>query len=70
VELSILRGKNVVAKTSAHVVDLAAPSQNDAAITVKNDSGPSLLTGLRFQGKKYGLELSSTSDGMQGGSSK
>jgi hypothetical protein len=70
VELSILQGKNVVAKTSAHMVDLAAPAQNDAAVTVKNDSGPSSLTGLRFHGKKYGLDLSSTSDGMQGGSSK
>ena len=70
VELSILQGKNVVAKTSAHMVDLAAPAQNDAAVTVKNDSGPSSLTGLRFHGKKYGLDLPSTSDGMQGGSSK
>jgi hypothetical protein len=70
VELSILKGKNVVAKTSAHMVDLPAPAQEDAAVTVKNDSGPSSLAGLRFHGKKYGLDLSSASDGMQGGSSK
>jgi hypothetical protein len=70
VELSILKGKSVVAKTSAHVVDLPAAAQEDAAVTVKNDSGPSSLAGLRFHGKKYGLDLSSASDGMQGGSSK
>lgn len=70
VELSILQGKSVVAKTTARLVDLSSPAQNDAAVTTKNDSGPNSLTGLRFHGKKYGLDLASASDGMQGGSSK
>ncbi len=70
VELSILQGKHVVAKTSAHVVDLPAPAVNDAAVTMKSDSGPNSLTSIRFQGKKFALDLSQESDGMQGGSSK
>jgi hypothetical protein len=70
VELSILQGKNVVAKTTAHVVELPTPATNDAAVTKKNDSGPNTLAALRFQGKKMSLELGEGSDGMQGGSSK
>lgn len=70
VELSIIQGKNVVAKVPAHVVDLPAPSANDAAVTRKNDSGPNSLTALHFQGKKFSLDLGEGSDGMQGGSSK
>ena len=70
VEVSILQGKNVLAKVPAHVVELDTPAANDAAVTRKNDSGPSSLAGLRFQGKKFALELAAASDGMQGGSSK
>ena len=71
VELSIMQGKNVIAKASAHVVDLDKPSPQDAAVTRKNDSGPSSLTGIRFQGKKFALELTAASDSMQAeGSSK
>jgi hypothetical protein len=70
VELSIMQGKNVLAKVPAHVVDLQTPSQNDAAVTRKNDSGPNTLAGVRFQGKKFAIELGEASDGMQAGSSK
>jgi hypothetical protein len=70
VELSIMQGKNVLAKVPAHVVDLQAPSPNDAAVTRKNDSGPNTLAGVRFQGKKFAIELGEASDGMQAGSSK
>ncbi len=71
VELTIIQGKRTIAKTSAHIVDLPVPAVNDAAVTVKNDSGPNSLTSLRFQGKKFALDLSQeSSDGMQGGSSK
>jgi hypothetical protein len=61
VQLTILKGKNVVAKTPARVVDLPSPAENNAAITMKNDSGPNSLTGVRFQGKKYALDLSQQS---------
>lgn len=70
VELSILQGKNVVAKVPAHVVDLQAPSADDAAVTHANASGPNSLQALRFHGQKFSLELADASDGMQGGSSK
>src|SRR5271168_2514717 len=72
VEVSILKGKNVVAKTTAHIVDLPAAASQDAAVTQANSSGsgPNSLTTLRFEGKKIALELGAASDGMQSGSSK
>jgi hypothetical protein len=71
VELSFLRGKNVVAKVPAHVVELPTPSSNDAAVTRQNPGGPNSLTGIRFQGKKFSLELGDSSASMQAdGSSK
>ena len=70
VELSIMHGKEVVAKVPARVVELQAPAPSDAAVTRKNDSGPNTLAGLRFEGKKFALELGEASDGMQAGSSK
>ena len=70
VELSIMQGKNVLAKVPAHVVDLNAPSANDAAIVTNGDNGTKALAGVRFEGKKFALELGESSDGMQAGSSK
>jgi hypothetical protein len=70
VELSILQGKNVVAKVPARVVELQTASSSDAAVTRSDDSGASTLAGLRFQGKKFALELGEASEGMQAGSSK
>jgi hypothetical protein len=71
VEVSIMQGKNVVAKTSAHVVDLDKPAPADAAVTRQNGSGPNSLAGLRFGGKKIALDMGDGGDGMQaGGSSK
>jgi hypothetical protein len=70
VELSIIQGKNVVAKVPAHMVELQTAAANDAAVTHTNASGPNSLAGLRFQGKKFAFELGETSDGMQAGSSK
>jgi len=70
VELSIMQGKNVLAKVPAHVIELQTPSAHDAAVTRKNDSGPNSLAGLRFQGKKFALELGEASDGVQTGSSQ
>jgi hypothetical protein len=70
VELSIMQGKNVIVKAPAHVIELQTPAAQDAAVTLKNDSGPNTLAGLRFQGKKVALDLGAASDGMQGGSSK
>ena len=53
VELSILKGKNVVAKVPAKVVSLDSPSANDAAVVQKNGDGSASLSGIRFEGKRH-----------------
>jgi hypothetical protein len=70
VEVSILQGRNVVAKVPAKVVDLNKPAANSAALLKVNDDGTSTLSGARFEGKKFALEIGESNDGMQGGSSK
>jgi len=70
VELSILKGKNVVAKVPARVVELPTPANGDAAVTRTNGNGDNTLAGLRFEGRKIALELGEASDGMQSDSSK
>jgi hypothetical protein len=71
VEMSILRGKDVVAKVPAHVVELPSAASNTAAVTHENSNGEKSLAGVRFQGKKIGLDLDQSTDSMQtGGSSK
>lgn len=70
VEVSIMQGKNVVAKAPAKVVDLSTPAPNNAAVLVKNGDGSTTLSGARFEGKKFAIELGAGSDGMQAGSSK
>jgi hypothetical protein len=70
VEVSIVQGKNVVAKVPAKVVDLNSNAANDAAVIKNNSDGSSTLAGVRFAGKKYALELGEAADGMQAGSSK
>ena len=70
VEVSILHGKNVVAKVPAKVVDLTSPSQYDIAVITKNSDGSSTLSGARFEGKKYALDLGDAGSGMAEGSSK
>src|SRR5579859_3087152 len=57
VEVSILQGKNVVAKVPGKVVDLSSASQNTAAVVRRNDDGSNTLSGARFEGKKYALEI-------------
>jgi hypothetical protein len=70
VEVSIMQGKNVVAKAPAKVVDLSTPAANNAAVVVKNGDGSTTLAGARFEGKKFAIELGQASDGMQPGSSR
>jgi len=70
VEVSIIQGKNVLTKVPAKVVDLSSPSQNSAAVVTRNGDGTSTLSGARFEGKRFALELGDTSEGTQAGSSK
>ena len=70
VEVNIVQGKKTVAKVSAKVVDLNTAAQADAALTTRNSDGSKTLTGARFDGKKFALELGDASEAMQAGSSK
>src|SRR5258708_38697832 len=70
VEVSIMQGKNVIAKAPAHIVDLDKPSDNDAAVTRTDESGSRSLTGVRFHGKKFAPELAESHDAIQAGASK
>jgi len=70
VEVSVMKGKNVVAKVPAKLVDLNSPAQNNAAVVKNNDDGTATLEGARFEGKKYALEIGEAGDGMQSGSAK
>ena len=70
VEVSIMQGKNVLTKVQAKVVDLSSPAPSNAAIVTRSDDGSRTLTGARFEGKRFALELGESSDGMQAGSSK
>jgi hypothetical protein len=70
VEVSFIQGKKVLAKVPAHVVDLPTPAANSAAVVTKNNDGTSTLAGVRFEGKKFALELGESADGTSAGSSK
>jgi TolA-binding protein len=70
VEVSIMQGKKVLAKTNAKIVDLSSPSQNDAAVVKDNGDGTTSLAGARFSGKRFALDLSESSESMQPGSSR
>ena len=70
VEVSILKGKNIVAKVPAHVVELQMPARDDAAVVRTSDSGPGTLSSLHFEGKKIALAFDEANTAMQGGSSK
>jgi len=57
VDVSLVRGKHVVATSPAHVVALdAAPSQ-DTMIYHQNADGSQALSEVRFGGKKFAIVL-------------
>jgi hypothetical protein len=70
VEVSIMQGKHLVAKVPAKLVDLSKPSQRDAAVINHGEDGSRTLSGARFEGKKYALEIGESSMGLEAGSSK
>jgi hypothetical protein len=70
VELSILKGKAVVTKAPARVVDLSRSAGSDAAVTKVNSDGSRSLSEIRFSGKKQALAIGeesakTSSDGSQ-----
>jgi hypothetical protein len=70
VEVSIMQGKTVLAKVTGKIVDLESPSANDASVVTNGSDGTRSLSGARFGGKKFALELGESSGGLQAGSSK
>jgi hypothetical protein len=70
VEVSIVQGKKVLTKVPAKIVDLSKAPSSNAALLKQNSDGSTTLSGARFEGKKFQLELGESSDGMQSGSSK
>jgi len=70
VEVSIVKGKKEIAKVPAKVVDLNSPATNNAAVLKVNGDGSSTLAGVRFEGKRFALDLTDSGDSMQAGSSK
>ena len=70
VQVSIVQGKNVVAKVPAKLVENDKNAQNDTAVVKKNDDGTSSLSEARFAGKKFSLKIGEASDSMQSGSSR
>ncbi len=70
VNVSILQGRNVVAKAPAQMKDLGSKFGSDAAVVAKHDGGTSTLTGLRFGGKSVAIEFADqAAAGMKSGSS-
>lgn len=57
VTVSVMKGKEVVAKTSAHVKELEKNYDSNATLLQKNADGSISLNGIRFSGKKIALEF-------------
>lgn len=61
VQVSIMKGKDVVATAPAQVVELSQPARDTHAEIKNSSNGDRELTGLQFSGKKYSLELGTES---------
>lgn len=70
VQVSIMKGKKVLATVPAKVVELKTPAQSNSAIISNNTDGTSSLAGVRFAGKTTALDLSQSSNGGDAGSAK
>jgi hypothetical protein len=69
VELSIAKGKTILATVPARVVELNDKTTNDAVVVNKNDDGSRSLTEIRLAGKKFALALGNESAEMKSGDS-
>jgi len=71
VQLNILKGSRVVATTSARLVDLNESAKADTALVKSNGDGSRSLSEVRFEGKKYALQIGEeTGMAEAGGSTK
>jgi len=57
VQVSILKGKTVVATTPARLVEMSQSPSTDSAVVKTNGDGSRSLTEVRFGGKKYALQI-------------
>lgn len=57
VDVSIMKGKQVVAKVPAQIVNLDQASPANATVVKKNDDGSRSLSQIRVSGKKYALAV-------------
>jgi hypothetical protein len=62
VDLKIYQGKAMVVSIPAHVIQLNTRAPSDSAL-VNTDGATRSLSQIRFQGKKYALEINSEADG-------
>jgi len=71
VTVSVLKGKEVVAKATAHLKELDKNGASDATVLQKNSDGSTSLNGIRFGGKKVTLEFAeeTAAAGMKSGTS-
>jgi hypothetical protein len=70
VEVSFMRGKKEVAKTTAKLVSLDQVSANDSAV-IDHASGRATISEVRFGGKKYALVIGGDEKAeISGGSNK
>jgi hypothetical protein len=67
VEVSIVKGKTVLATAPARLVDLKESPRSDAAIVRKNDDGSRSLSEIRFSGKKFALAIGTEQAKADGG---
>jgi predicted lysophospholipase L1 biosynthesis ABC-type transport system permease subunit len=63
VQLSIMKGKKLVAKTGAKLVSMDKAPTGDQAIIVHNADGSTTLKEIRFGGKKYALAIGGSAQG-------
>jgi len=66
VQVSITRGKKVLATVPAQVVELSQAASDSETEVRNNSNGNRALTALRFSGKKYSLEMGTESAKAQG----
>ena len=57
VQLSILKGRKVVATAPAHILELKDTASQDSSVIRKNDDGTRSLAEIRFGGKKFALAV-------------
>jgi hypothetical protein len=70
VEVNIMKGKDVVAKTPARLVELDRTPADDAAVVSSNSDGSHSLSQIRFHGKKYALAIGNETAQVQGGTAE